>query len=142
MTTGLNFAIPAITVLQFGNIPGTNTAVGGLASANVVTRYIHRIVFDNMAIVRETDTFNPDVKWDYQTSTIQWQLFVGNSNDFAAYQTFGLFGDQGSIEFAQPIQVQPRTNVVMTFLSILPAAAPKLKAAFHMSGGLEYGVGV
>lgn len=142
MTTGLNYTVPAITLLQFGNIPGTNTAVGGLESVNFITRYIHRIVFDNVAIIRATDTANPNVKWDYHTSTIQWQLFVGNSNDFAAYQTFGFFGDQGSIEFAQPIQVQPRTNVILTFLSILPAATPKLKAAFHMTGGLNYGVDI
>lgn len=138
MTTGLNYTVFPITQLQFSATTagaGASIIIGQVPSVNVVTRYINRIVFDNMAIDRLTDTVTP-AEWDFQTSTIKWQLFVNNPNDMASLQTFGLFGDQGSVDFAQPIQVLPRTFVTLTLLNMKPSAAPKARVALHMSGGL------
>lgn len=137
MTTGLNYTVFPVNQLQFSpTTAGSNQIIfGSINSVNVVTRYINRIVFDNMNIDRLTDTVDP-TQWDYQTSTIKWQLFVGNPNDLASLQTFGLFGDQGSVDFAQPIQVLPRTFVTFTLLNMKPSAAPKARVAIHLSGGL------
>lgn len=137
MTTGLNYSVfpiqqlPTFVPTPIGNVPGL---ASGLNSVNIVTRYINRLVFDNLDIDRNVDAVTP---WDYQTRTILWQLFVGNPNDSASLQTFGMFADQGSVDFVQPIQVQPRTSVTLCLLGLKPSAAPKARVFMAISGGLE-----